>query len=262
MIIFLFVILLIIGHFYYTVYTSEYTRKIPLKPEQQISTVKSFKIGTYNIKSLNYDKNNLEGFNKDIQDLNLDIICLQEVDLKAYRSGRIDMLKDMAKENGFSYYHFYSSMWIVSGYYGLGILSKYPIKEVSSKRLPNSVFKEPRILTKTTIRINNEDLDIYNTHLTYENNHLRIQQMDTVKKNVDFKKHTILTGDFNSFWMNKDFNIEGINSINRDHLYTTFKDFAYPDDIFYSHDFKVMNTGLKMTSFSDHNLLYAEFEFY
>lgn len=75
-------------------------------------------------------------------------------------------------------------MWILDGYYGLGILSKYPIIEVSAKLLPNSLLKEPRILTKTTIAFGNKEIDIYNTHLTYENNDYRISQMDFVKKKL------------------------------------------------------------------------------
>ena len=86
----------------------------------------------------------------------------------------------MAEANGYSYYHFYSTMWILDGHYGLGILSKYPVIEVSSKLLPNSLFKEPRILTKTKIAFGNKEVDIYNTHLTYENNDFRISQMSVV----------------------------------------------------------------------------------
>ena len=37
-----------------------------------------------------------------------------------------------------------------------------------------------------------------------------------------------------------------------------FRDFTAPDDIFYSDKFTVNDQGLIMSSFSDHNLLYAE----
>ena len=65
-------------------------------------------IGTYNIKSLNYGKNDLKSFNKDIIDLKLDIICLQEVDKNSLRSGNFDMLKIMANSSGYCYYYFLS----------------------------------------------------------------------------------------------------------------------------------------------------------
>lgn len=256
----LLVIFIGVGYFYYNVYSSQYTYKIKV-PSDKTKQISSFKIGTYNIKSLNYNKENLKQFKQDIQDLNLDIICLQEVDKNAKRSGHINMIEELAKENNYPYYHFYKTMWILNGYYGLGILSRYPIKEVSSLLLPNSLLKEPRILTKTTVLIDNKEVAIYNTHLTYENNEIRTKQMNKVKEEIDFNKYTLLTGDFNSFGINQDFKIEGVESINQNKEYMTFRDFALPDDIYYSSYFSRVNQGVKMTSFSDHNLLYGEFEF-
>lgn len=70
-----------------------------------------------------------------------------------------------------------------------------------------------------------------------------IQQINHLE---DFEDYAILTGDFNSF------------GINGEKEYMTFRDFAAPDDIFYSDKFTVNDQGLIMSSFSDHNLLYAE----
>ncbi|MGN1183045.1 MAG: endonuclease/exonuclease/phosphatase family protein [Faecalibacillus sp.] len=251
---------IIVGRFYYSVYASEYHCQIN-KNENTYQKTDSIRIGTYNIKSLDYNKNHLTQFNNDISDLDLDIICLQEVDKDAWRSGNIDMVKEMAQANDYQFYHFYSTMWILNGYYGLGILSHYPIKEVSSQLLPNSLIKEPRILTKTTVLVNGIDIDIYNTHLTYENNDTRIAQMNMVREKVDFNSYTILAGDFNSFGMNGDFNIDEVENINKNKTYTTFLDFAYPDDIFYSKYFSVIEEGSKTSSFSDHNILYAQLKF-
>ncbi|MCI9132558.1 endonuclease/exonuclease/phosphatase family protein [Thomasclavelia cocleata] len=249
------------GRFYYSVYASEYQCKLINNNNLKLDSFSNLRIGSYNIKSLNYGKESLEDFNNDINGLDLDIICLQEVDKNAYRSDNYDMLKEMAEANGYSYYHFYSTMWILDGHYGLGILSKYPVIEVSSKLLPNSLFKEPRILTKTKIAFGNKEVDIYNTHLTYENNDFRISQMNFVKEQIDFNNYAILAGDFNSFGMNGDFEIDGINSINSEKEYMTFRDFAAPDDIFYSDKFVVKEKGAIVSSFSDHNLLYAELAF-
>ncbi len=58
----------------------------------------------------NYGKNDLKSFNKDIIDLKLDIICLQEVDKNSLRSGNFDMLKIMANSSGYCYYYFYPTM--------------------------------------------------------------------------------------------------------------------------------------------------------
>ena len=53
--------------------------------------------------------------------------------------------------------------------------------------------KNPRSLdmgsvNKTTVLINNQEVDIYNTHLTYENNDIRTKQMNKVKEEIDFNK--------------------------------------------------------------------------
>lgn len=250
---------LVVCHFYYSVYASEYHCQLEVEKETS-NEIDGIRIGTYNIKSLDYNKNNLKKFHDDIADLNLDIICLQEVDKNSLRSGNIDMVQEMAQASGYEYYHFYSSMWIVSGYYGLGILSRYPIVEVSSWLLPNSLLKEPRILTKTTLLVDGKYIDIFNTHLTYENNDIRVLQMDYIKENVDFSNYTILTGDFNSFGMNGNFELETINHVNENQKYKTFRDFASPDDIYYADSLTVVDQGVKMSSFSDHNILYVQLQ--
>lgn len=61
--------------------------------------------------------------------------------------------------------------------------------------------------------------------------------------------------------MVKIFDQEGIESINQNKEYMTFRDFASPDDIYYSSHFSKVNQDVKMTSFADHNLLYGEFKF-
>lgn len=236
---------IIVGYFYYNVYASEYQWDITNKVNN-INSYINIRIGSYNIKLINCSKETLVNFNNDISDLELDIICLQGVDKNALCSGNYDMLEKKTKANNYSYYHFYQTMWSIDGYYGLAILSKYPIIEILLKLLPNSLFKKPWISTK--INIGDEDLVVYNTHLTYENNEYRFLQMDYVKEQIDFNDCSILAGDFN---------IEDIKSINSDKSYMTFRNFAIPDDIYYSKHFKLINSGLKESSFSDHNLLYG-----
>ena len=196
------------GRFYYSVYASEYQCKLINNNNLKLDSFSNLRIGSYNIKSLNYGKESLEDFNNDINGLDLDIICLQEVDKNAYRSDNYDMLKEMAEANGYSYYHFYSTMWILDGHYGLGILSKYPVIEVSSKLLPNSLFKEPRILTKTKIAFGNKEVDIYNTQMllkTHYNNLDVPQQRNGYRKCSTFTQwSTVKNSDFIKFlgkWM-------------------------------------------------------------
>ena len=113
-------LMIISGRYYYSILTNEYCYKfVESKKDWQNLKTNTLGIGTYNIKSLNYGKNDLKSFNKDIIDLKLDIICLQEVDKNSLRSGNFDMLKIMANSSVYCYYYFYPTMWILSGYYGL-----------------------------------------------------------------------------------------------------------------------------------------------
>lgn len=254
------------GKFFMTVYAAEYqcdltkkirTTKVSTRQSEEIDTLK---VGTYNIKSMNYGES-VEKFKADVENLDLDVIALQEVDRNAMRSGNADMIQELAKVAGYQYYYFFPTMWILDGYYGLGIVSRYPINTVSSKLLPNSLIKEPRILTKTGLQVGNRVVSIYNTHVTYENNEYRTSQLEYIKKHVESDELSILLGDFNTFGMNGELVMENMRNINSDGQYLTFRTFAAPDNIFYSSAFTVLESGVQSSSFSDHNLLYASFQF-
>lgn len=213
------------------------------------------KVATYNLKSLDMGKG-LDAFVKDIDGLNLDIIALQEVDKNAIRSGNMDMVKEMAEAAGYPYYYFYQTMWIVDGYYGLGILSKYPITSVSSRQLPNKLIAEPRILAKAELRIGAKKLSIYHTHLSYGNPDIRKRQIQALKKELKGEQDAILMGDFNTFFQNN-FTIDGMDSINGEQQFLTFGTLGTPDNIYFSKEFHAKDSQVKPSSFSDHNLLYT-----
>lgn len=250
----------VVGRFFYTVYASEYDCVLESENSVVDNNSQSIRIGTYNIKSLDYGEG-LDEFVNDVEDMDLDVICLQEVDSNSLRSNDMDMVKEMAKAAGYEYYHFYQTMWILDGYYGLGILSKYPITEIQSSLLPNSLIKEPRILTKTNIQVGDIQFSIYNTHITYENNSIRDDQLEFVENHVDSSEYSILAGDFNTFGANKRLQFSHMESVNADGRFKTFGSYYALDDIFYSNQLSLVEANVKTTSFSDHNLLYAEFNY-
>ena len=84
--------------------------------------------------------------------------------------------------------------------------------------------------------------------------------MNFIKENIDFSGYTVLTGDFNSFGMNGNFELETINHVNENQKYTTFRDLAGPDDIYYADTLKIVDQGVKISSFSDHHILYAQLQ--
>lgn len=257
---FLVVVILIVvvsGRFYYSVYASEYNCSVT-KDSVDVNATNRLRIGTYNVHSLNYGKEDLESFVNDIKDLQLDIICLQEVDQNAIRSGNFDMVASMAKEAGYPYYHFYSTMWILNGYYGIGILSKYQITKVSSQLMANSLFREPRVLTKTVIEYGQTPLNIYNTHVAYDSYH--DTQLDFIENNIELDGHVILAGDFNYFYgYNERWDTDILDNVNSDETLMTYGSYGSPDNIYYSDNFELVERNVKTSSFSDHSLLYAKF---
>lgn len=251
------VIVMVAGKFYYTIYASEYSCLLASE-SKNLTTDQYLKIGTYNVHSLNYGKADLKNFVNDVKDLQLDIICLQEVDKNAWRSENFDMVMTMAKEAGYPYYHFYSTMWLLNGYYGIGILSRYPITEVSSQLMPNSLIKEPRILTKTIIQYGKIPLTVYNSHVAYDE--YRSSQLEFIENNITNDGYTLLAGDFNYFFgYNQPWQMDKLNSVNDDESLMTYGNYGCPDNIYYSNRLKLVERAVKQSTFSDHNLLYAKF---
>lgn len=224
----------------------------------QTSTPDQLRVATYNVKLLNHGKD-LDKFTEEIKALQPDILCLQEVDQNALRSGNMDMVKEMAEACDMPYHHFYQTMWIMDGYYGIGILSRYPITEVSSTQLPNEFLKEPRVLGKAEINIHDRILNVYLSHLSFKERNARKDQIAYISKEIQNTTDTLFLGDFNTFQETDFFNIEGMQAVNHfKDPYITFRDFGFPDNIYYSNNFAQIQAGTIPSSFSDHNILYCD----
>ena len=223
---------------------------------EKISEIETLHVATYNVKLLN-GGTDLDKIIEELQPLDLDIICLQEVDKHSLRSNNMDMVKEIADGLGMDYYYFYKSMWLLDGHYGLGIISKYPIQEVSSQELPTKLFSEPRILAKAKIAVNDKIINVYNTHLTWNSWNYHSGQIDYIKRNME-RENVILMGDFNAYWDENEETIFDLNQMNQGiNPYITFRGKASPDNIFYSDTFEMIDSGMIETSFSDHNMLYS-----
>lgn len=258
-----FIILFIIVFGFFCLWRYE-DRDYNIVLQEQVSTDKitpnNIRIATYNIKSLDAGTG-LEAFKSDIENLDIDIIALQEVDRFAGRSNNMDMVKEMAEIGGYPYYHFYKSMWILDGDYGLGILSKYPILEVTSDELPNGTLSEPRILAGAKVDIHGEILNVYNTHLNYFNRGIRQSQINFINEKIKNEKNTVLMGDMNNFEDKDLFPIDGFHALNNeDKKYITFRDHGIMDNIYYATNLKVQEADVRKTTFSDHNLFWCTIE--
>ena len=237
------------------------TEEITEAPETTEEEVKmTLKIGSYNIKHAAEANLDLKTIAKVITDAGLDIVGVQEVDFRTKRANGIDQPRMLAEAAGMPYYVFVRAIDYQGGQYGTLILSKYPI--VSSEVIPlESWDKEGRALGHAVIDVNGFQFDFFNTHLSYEDTTLRKEQFFQVSEKTDLCKNFILTGDFNTADFTE-FTILGANLLNHAaRWYPTFPGGnSAIDNIVYTDCFKELASGTVTRSYSDHYMVWAEFE--
>lgn len=237
--------------------TINFSGVITYEKNGSVEPIEKIRIASYNIKTLN-GGTSLHEVKEDLATLQADVVALQEVDRNAFRSNNVDMVKEITKDTPYTYSYYFPSMWLIDGYYGLGIISKYPIKEVASQQLPTQLLEEPRILTKSIIALPDRDINVYNTHLSFRNREDRKRQIVFIENNVEIE-NSILMGDFNTFTLPDFFTLPKMTSISSEEFqHISFRDFGFPDNIYYSEQFIEENADVIPTSFSDHNMLYVD----
>ena len=157
----------------------------------------SLKVGSYNIRHgelVDYDMSRLAA---DILACDLDVVGLQEVDKNTRRTGGRDLLRELAEACGYEYYAFFAAMDFGGGEYGIGIISKYPIKSTDSKMLTVLPDTEPRVLAHAVIDVDGLEVDFYNTHISYESREIRATQLEEIRGYISSRRTAVLVGDFN-----------------------------------------------------------------
>lgn len=210
-------------------------------------------------------KNGSEGLEKiadAIKEISPDIIGLQEVDVNCERSGFIDEPAQLASLAGYPYHAFSRAISLGSGEYGTAILSRYPIESFEVIPL-DSGNTETRSLGHAVVLVEGAKLDVFVTHLSFEDRSLRIAQMKTIAGLLKNCEHYALMGDLNSFNIEDIRYLEGAYYVNRpDRQYATFRRFnVSPDNIVVSSSFTELSSGTSDAEASDHKLLYARFRF-
>ena len=240
--------------------TAEITTEAPETTEEETNMPKTLRIGSYNIKHAAEANLNLNTIAQIIKSQNLDIVGLQEIDYKTSRSKKVDQPAKLAEYAEMPYYVFVRAIDYQGGEYGTLILSKYPI--VSSEVIPlESWDKEGRALGHAVIDIGGKTIDFFNTHLSYEDKALRTLQFFEVSEKTDLCENFILTGDFNTADFSE-FGILGANLLNDTfRFYPTFPGGnSAIDNIVYTDCFKEIASGTVKQSYSDHYMVWAEFE--
>lgn len=132
-----------------------------------------------------------------IHDLKPDLVGLAEVDLNCRRSGKVNQAAELGRALDM-HSAFGKFMDHDSGQYGMGILSKYPIVEVTTLDLPPG--GEPRIALMAEVQLpNDQRVLVVHVHFDWiDDDKVRFSQAQKLQqhlKTVDLP--IVLLGDFN-----------------------------------------------------------------
>ncbi|MBR0235858.1 MAG: endonuclease/exonuclease/phosphatase family protein [Clostridia bacterium] len=215
-------------------------------------------LATFNIK---HGAEGLDKVAQAIYDVSPDIIGLEEVDVGCERSGYYDEPAELAKMAKLGHYAFFKAISLGEGEYGTAILSRYPILSFDAFQL-ESGGGERRSVGHAVVDIDGMKLDVFVTHLSYEDRTVRISQMKTIGKMLSGCESYALMGDFNCFDLGEITNLGGAYYVNRpDRRYATFRRYSSfsPDNIVVSDNFTEISSAMSDADCSDHRLLYARF---
>ena len=123
-----------------------------------------------------------------------DVVCLQEIDKNLSRTNRIDFparLAELLKMNvAYGPNYFFDD-----GEYGNATLSRFPIVHEENIPLPTPKGIEPRGVLKVVLKIDTEELTVFNTHWGLKPDQ-RKEQAAALLKHLP-QKHVVVAGDLN-----------------------------------------------------------------
>ena len=216
-------------------------------------------LATLNIR---HGEEGLDKIAEAIREAGPDIIGLEEVDVGCERSGYTDEPAELARLTGYPYHAFAKAISLGDGEYGTAILSRYPIEQFDVIPLYSGAG-ENRSVGHAVISVEGVKLHVLVTHLSYNNRSLVIDQMETIGDMLDTFEHYALLGDLNSFHLEDISRLNAAYCVNRpDRSYITFHRWNLAiDNIVVSEGFSELSSGVSEKECSDHNLLYAIFQF-
>ena len=157
------------------------------------------RVMTFNIKSGLYG---LENVARVIEEARPDVVALQEVDIGAMRSGRVDQPAQLAEATGLPYRAYFQATTKSGGAYGVALLSRFPLDQQFQYPLPGPSGAEPRTLGQVVVRFGGQEVSLYVTHLIQMpfRDEARAAQTKAIAGILaaDFRPKVLL-GDFNDF---------------------------------------------------------------
>jgi endonuclease/exonuclease/phosphatase family metal-dependent hydrolase len=122
---------------------------------------KPLRLGTWNIRAALTAP--VDMLAAEIRAMQVDVLALQEVDVRTRRGGYVDEPVELATALGMNYVFAASIKWD-EGHYGLAVLSRWPLVAVERHRLASTPEAEPRIVLDTTVCAAGRPLHLLNHH--------------------------------------------------------------------------------------------------
>lgn len=183
-------------------YNDKYGDRAVIPPKGQ-----SLRVMTYNIYGARAtspaNAADLDAIAEVIRRQNPDFVTLNEVDVFTNRTGKdVHQARDLAEKLGMEW-HFSKAIDRDGGEYGDAVLSKYPILEKRSYRLPCAAEQpgEDRSLCVIRVQIDGKDLYVASTHLDHlSGDASRLVQATEIRRirGTELEGDLILCGDLNA----------------------------------------------------------------
>ena len=183
-------------------YNDKYGDRAVIPPKGQ-----SLRVMTYNIYGARAtspaNAADLDAIAEVIRRQNPDFVTLNEVDVFTNRTGKdVHQARDLAEKLGMEW-HFSKAIDRDGGEYGDAVLSKYPILEKRSYRLPCAAEQpgEARSLCVIRVQIDGKDLYVASTHLDHlSGDASRLVQATEIRRirDTELEGDLILCGDLNA----------------------------------------------------------------
>lgn len=183
-------------------YNDKYGDRAVIPPKGQ-----SLRVMTYNIYGARAtspaNAADLDAIAEVIRRQNPDFVTLNEVDVFTNRTGKdVHQARDLAEKLGVEW-HFSKAIDRDGGEYGDAVLSKYPILEKRSYRLPCAAEQpgEDRSLCVIRVQIDGKDLYVASTHLDHlSGDASRLVQATEIRRirDTELEGDLILCGDLNA----------------------------------------------------------------
>jgi endonuclease/exonuclease/phosphatase family metal-dependent hydrolase len=161
------------------------------------SGAKPLRLGTWNIRAAQSAP--VDMLAAEIRAMQVDVIALQEVDVRTRRGGYVDEPVELATALGLQYVFAASIKWD-EGHYGLAVLSRWPLVSVERHRLSSTPEAEPRIVLDVTVCAAGRPLHLLNTHADRRTASRALGFADTRRLAMDhFGRGILVLGDLNEY---------------------------------------------------------------